>query len=814
MPTNIDSLSIEISSSAKGATKNIDDLVSSLRNLRSALGGDLGTKAKKVSQAFKEASEVKGGGMDKVAAGFNKAEKASHRFAESLKNGATKGIGLLGNGVKAVLKPFGSLLHIFTRIAGYRILRSVIKAITDAFKTGVANLYQYSKAINGPFAKSLDSIATSALYMKNALGTLVQSFAINFASLFDKIADGFVNVINWFNQLIAILSGRSTYTAAKKYATVWDDAAKSSTGSVKNSVKEIKRTILGFDELNVLNGDSPSGSGSGGSSGSKADNFSSMFEERAVSGSFAKFGDTLERTIKDKLSMIAIAASAVPLALGVILLFSGNIPLGLGLIAAGAVGIKNALDWNSEEVENNVYTTLKKIRGIAIRGALALGAILFLSHIAPNVGLGLMAFGAIGIASEKSWNSEDVENKTYATLKKIMGIARLGAAAVGLILILSSVNIPLGLGLLAGSIAGTAMSVDWEGFVNKIQEKLDELKGRFEKWRDEVKGIIKSIFSNDDDKRNDPITYTVDTAKYAKRLQGPDAAEFVSSRLRNYISSGVDAASRIPSNIGKSLNGALSKLFSGTGNNGTKKEMDELVATAKTLSNEFNTTSNNVTKDFDDMKNNLTSKTALLNTVISAGFSLIGNSMTSKINYAMAEIRNKNWWSLGQSIVGGIQNGVTSMANSLANSISNVVNSAKNLVKRLFRIKSPSQVFRDEIGMNLGLGIAEGISATKPVVQNQMANMASAMSDSLRTFNPATDANFSMGASFSGSGANYSQALDDTTNSGGMDYSALASAIVSGLKAAGVGAVYLDGAMLSQSINRESRRIGRPAVTI
>lgn len=48
---------------------------------------------------------------------------------------------------------------------------------------------------------------------------------------------------------------------------------------------------------------------------------------------------------------------------------------------------------------------------------------------------------------------------------------------------------------------------------------------------------------------------------------------------------------------------------------------------------------------------------------------------------------------------------------------------------------------------------------------------------------------------------------------GGNDTDALASAIVRGLKQAGIGAVYLDGRMLAGSINRETQRTGKPAIT-
>lgn len=50
------------------------------------------------------------------------------------------------------------------------------------------------------------------------------------------------------------------------------------------------------------------------------------------------------------------------------------------------------------------------------------------------------------------------------------------------------------------------------------------------------------------------------------------------------------------------------------------------------------------------------------------------------------------------------------------------------------------------------------------------------------------------------------------SQNGGMSADALATAIAGALKAAGIGTVTLDGRMLSQSINRESQRIGRPAI--
>lgn len=54
--------------------------------------------------------------------------------------------------------------------------------------------------------------------------------------------------------------------------------------------------------------------------------------------------------------------------------------------------------------------------------------------------------------------------------------------------------------------------------------------------------------------------------------------------------------------------------------------------------------------------------------------------------------------------------------------------------------------------------------------------------------------------------------MDQHGSGKAMDPNVLAGAIVGALKSAGVGAVYLDGKMLANSINREARRSGKPAI--
>jgi phage-related protein len=66
--------------------------------------------------------------------------------------------------------------------------------------------------------------------------------------------------------------------------------------------------------------------------------------------------------------------------------------------------------------------------------------------------------------------------------------------------------------------------------------------------------------------------------------------------------------------------------------------------------------------------------------------------------------------SIGSDIVHGIADGIRNAAGSVVSALSGVVNDAIGAAKRLLGIHSPSRVMRDLIGVNMGRGVAIGIS--------------------------------------------------------------------------------------------------------
>lgn len=81
--------------------------------------------------------------------------------------------------------------------------------------------------------------------------------------------------------------------------------------------------------------------------------------------------------------------------------------------------------------------------------------------------------------------------------------------------------------------------------------------------------------------------------------------------------------------------------------------------------------------------------------------------------------------SIGSQIVQGIINGITGSIGQVGSAILGGVKDAIANVKNMLGIHSPSRLFRDQIGRNIGLGLAQGISNSQAAVMASMNDMAS-----------------------------------------------------------------------------------------
>ncbi len=115
------------------------------------------------------------------------------------------------------------------------------------------------------------------------------------------------------------------------------------------------------------------------------------------------------------------------------------------------------------------------------------------------------------------------------------------------------------------------------------------------------------------------------------------------------------------------------------------------------------------------------------------GIKSIFSSISSIIKNLISKIKNPfniNWGSIGENIIKGIANGISSAIGWVVNAAKRAAQSAFNAAKRLLGIHSPSTLFRDEIGLNMALGMGVGFENNIPVqdINNALDNAVNKIS--------------------------------------------------------------------------------------
>lgn len=91
-----------------------------------------------------------------------------------------------------------------------------------------------------------------------------------------------------------------------------------------------------------------------------------------------------------------------------------------------------------------------------------------------------------------------------------------------------------------------------------------------------------------------------------------------------------------------------------------------------------------------------------------------------------------DWLQIGKDIVTGIANGLKNAVSVVVDAAKEVGESALNGLKNLLGIHSPSRVFRDEVGRNIALGIADGIVRNKKYAKSSAEEIGQAILDAAK----------------------------------------------------------------------------------
>lgn len=347
----------------------------------------------------------------------------------------------------------------------YAIMTQVTTAQGDMARTlnAPANQLRVLQAQVTQCARALGNIFIPAL---NA----VLPYAIALAKVIRLVANSIANFFGFKLPEVDYSSITAGTSAVGDMANGLDNANK--------KAKKLKNSLLGIDELNVLsnNDSSDSGNGSGlGSNDLGIDLPTYDFLGDAVTSKV----DEIVNMIKDAMSEITAVISGFLLAIGTILVVTGaNIPLGLGLMAVGAVGLAATIMANWNTMSERLAKVLTLVTGVLGGFLLAIGAFLVFSGVNVPLGAGLMVAGAAALGTAAVINWKFLNGDLSNALSILTGIVSGALLAMGALFAFTGVDVPLGIALMAAGAVGlaTAIGLNWDSMSAPLRRTIGMLE--------------------------------------------------------------------------------------------------------------------------------------------------------------------------------------------------------------------------------------------------------------------------------------------------------------------------------------------------
>jgi hypothetical protein len=395
----------------------------------------------------------------------------------------------LQSGISGELEPLRRL--------GYDLSQAKLQqtALNLGIKESVANMTQAEKAelryyaimtqvttAQGDMARTLEAPANQLRILQaqltqaaRAIGNIfipalnaILPYAIAVVQVIREIANALANLAGFKLTDVDYSGVNSAAVGAGSLADNLDDAA--------GAAKKLKQYTAGFDELNVFapNTGSGSGAGAGGAGGFDFDLPTYDFLGDAVQ---TRIGE-IKKMIEDTLAEITTIVSGFMLAVGAILVVTGvNIPLGVGLMAAGAVGLAATVGLNWTAMSSELASTLALITGVVGGFLLALGAIMAFSGANLPLGIALMALGGASLVSAAVINWHNSDRHLTDALTTLTGVLAGASLAVGAMLAFTGVATGLGIALMAvGAVTlVSAAALNWNSIPDALASPLSRV---------------------------------------------------------------------------------------------------------------------------------------------------------------------------------------------------------------------------------------------------------------------------------------------------------------------------------------------------
>lgn len=381
---------------------------------------------------------------------------------EALALGIEKKVSAMTQAEKSQLRYYAIMTQVTTAQGD---MARTLNAPANQLRVLQAQVTQCARALGNIFIPALNAVLPYAI----ALAKIVRMLANSIASLFG------------FKLPEVDYSGISA--GASAVGDLADNAGDASDGLGKagKAAKKLKNALLGIDELNVLSkDDSSSGSGSGSGAGIGGGDLGIDLPTYDFLGdAITSKVDEIVQMIKDAMWEITAVISGFLLAIGTILVVTGaNIPLGLGLMAVGAVGLAASVMANWNGMSERLAKVLTIVTGVLGGFLLAIGAFLVFSGVNVPLGAGLMVAGAAALGTAAVINWKFLNGDLSNALSILTAIVSGALLAMGALFAFTGVDVPLGIALMAAGAVGmvTAIGLNWDSMSDPLRRTIGMLE--------------------------------------------------------------------------------------------------------------------------------------------------------------------------------------------------------------------------------------------------------------------------------------------------------------------------------------------------
>lgn len=368
----------------------------------------------------------------------------------------------------------------------------------------------------GKVIKTNEEAQAAFARLKGALLTLAQPLVNVIVPALTVMANALTRIVSAASRLVSSLFGTTAQASAEAAENLYNETE--ALEGVGSAAEEASGSLAGFDEINQISSDSSSAAGFGSSSAATAPDFYGLVNDElsaiaelftgvfllalgaifTFSGAHILLGlglmvigalavwdavstnwGAIASYLQGSIGLIFGIVSGALLAIGAILVFSGaSIPLGLGLMIAGAIGLAATVATNWDSIIAALQGPMGKLVAIISGVLLVLGAVLTFSGAAIGLGIGLMVAGAAGLAAVAAVNWDSIVTALQGPVGKIVAIVSAALLVLGVILLFTGAGIPLGLGLIAAGAAGLAVAIipNWDFIADAVKNAWNNVK--------------------------------------------------------------------------------------------------------------------------------------------------------------------------------------------------------------------------------------------------------------------------------------------------------------------------------------------------